>query len=139
MTSRAGRPPLCPQRIRRIDETGFAFLPNRFLHGGFFASLTHAERSLYLFLVLAGDRNGVSFYSYDRICSALQMTLDDYVRVRNSLIDQDLIAFDGTSFQVLALPRRPAQRRPEPLRSREDLEQHDPATIRQLLRPLDES
>jgi hypothetical protein len=32
------------------------------------------------------------------------MSVDDYVAARNSLIGQDLIAFDGTLFQVLALP-----------------------------------
>lgn len=137
MSHRSSPAPLCPQRVRRIDNRGFAFFPNRFLHDGFFASLTHAERSLYLFLVLAGDRNGVSFYSYDRICSALEMTLDDYLVVRNSLIDKDLVAFDGTAFQVLALPQRPAPRR-HLLRSPQDFERHDPASIRQLLEPLDE-
>ena len=54
------RPPPRPDRIRRITG-GFAFVPNEFLHHGFFASLGHTERSLYFFLVLAGDRNGVSF------------------------------------------------------------------------------
>jgi hypothetical protein len=69
------RTPVRPDRVRRV-ERGFAFVPNRFLHQGFFASLTHHERSLYFFLVLAGDRHGVSFYAYDRICSALEVTLD---------------------------------------------------------------
>lgn len=40
------RPLIRPERIRRIGR-GFAFVRNRFLHNGFFASLTHAERSLY--------------------------------------------------------------------------------------------
>jgi len=112
-------------------------VPNRFLHEGFFASLSHPERSLYFFLVLAGDRNGVSFYSYERICSALQMTLDDYVLVRNSLIDKDLVAFDGSTFQVLALPARPVLDDRRPLRRRDDFERDDPATVRQLLEPID--
>ena len=29
--------------------------------------------ALYFFLVLVSDRNGLSFYSYDAICSLLQM------------------------------------------------------------------
>ncbi len=105
------QPPPRPDRIRRIDG-GFAFVPNEFLHRGFFASLSHAERSLYFFLVLAGDRNGVSFYAHDRICGALELTLDEYLLVRNSLIDKDLIAFDGRRFQVLSVRRdKPAWRR----------------------------
>jgi hypothetical protein len=131
---KAGKPPIIPDRVRRIDKRGFAFVPGRFLHDGFFASLSHAERSLYLFLVLAGDRNGVSFYSYDRICDALQITPDEYVVGRNRLIDMDLLAFDGTLFQVLALPERPTLMARPPLRTREDFERDDPATIRQLIR-----
>jgi len=127
------RPPIRPDRIRRIQR-GFAAIPNRFLHGGFFASLGHVERSLYVFLVLAGDRNGVSFYSYDKICATLEVTLDDYIAARNALIDCDLIAFDGTRFQVLSLPEHPRSPRRPALASQDDFERDDPATIRQLIR-----
>jgi hypothetical protein len=130
---RAHRAPIQPDRVRRI-ERGFGFVPNRFLHGGFFAALGHTQRSLYFFLVLAGDRNGVSFYSYDRICATLQLTLDDYVEARNALIDQDLVAFDGSCFQVLSLPPRPVLRPGRPLVSADDLERDDPATVRLLVR-----
>jgi len=127
------RTPPRPERIRCL-QAGFAFLPNRFLHEGFFCSLNHIERSLYFFLVLAGDRNGVSFYAYDRICSTLEITLDDYLQARDTLIDKDLIAFDGVRFQVLSLPPMPAVRPRPPLLTAEDLEQRDPATIQHLIR-----
>lgn len=136
---KTAQPPIIPDRVRRIDRRGFAFVPGRFLHDGFFASLSHTERSLYFFLVLAGDRNGISFYSYDRICDALQLTPDEYVLVRNRLIEMDLLAFDGRLFQVLDLPERPNPLARPPLRTREDFERDDPATIRQLIRAsLDE-
>jgi hypothetical protein len=127
------RPPIVPERIRR-PERGFAFIPNRFLHDGFLASLSDAERALYVFLVLAGDRDGVSFYGYDRICTILQILPDDFVQVRNRLIECDLIAFDGTRFQVLSLPERPIVRTSKPLATQDDFERDDPATIRQLIR-----
>jgi hypothetical protein len=127
------RTPPRPDRIRRISG-GFAFVPNQFLHQGFFASLSHAERSLYFFLVLASDRNGVSFYAYDRICEALEITHEDYLLVRNSLIDKDLIAFDGSRFQVLSLPPVPVAPPRPPLVSQDDFEAHDPATIRNIIR-----
>jgi len=97
---------LNPERIRHIDG-GFSFIPHRFLTDGFLASLGQKELLLYLFLTLASDRNGLSFYSYDAICTLLQLDLDQYVEARNSLMDKDLIAFDGTVFQVLALPQKP--------------------------------
>jgi hypothetical protein len=131
MTTRRPIHLIRPDRVRHIGKGGFAFIPNRFLHEGFFESLTQHERSLYFFLVLAADRRGVSYYAYDRICSGLRSSLDDYILARNSLIDMDLVAFDGTAFQVLALPASPVSRRRPPLRSSGDLERHDPATIRQ--------
>lgn len=127
------RPPIRPDRVRRIRR-GFATVPNRFLHDGFLASLSHIERSLYLFLVLAADRNGISYYGYDRICSILEITPDQFVQARNGLINLDLIATDGTRYQVLSLPESPHSRRCTPLTSTEDFEDHDPATIRATIR-----
>ena len=96
------------QRIRRI-EGGFSFIPHRFLTDGFLAALNQKELLLYLFLVLASDRHGLSFYAYDAICSLLQLCVDDYIEARDGLIRKDLIAFDSTLFQVLELPEHPIQ------------------------------
>lgn len=127
------REPIRPERVRRIGGQSFAFIPHRLMRGGFLVSMTHHQRSLYLFLVLAADRDGVSFYGYDRICSVLEMTLDDYIQARNGLIDNDLLAFDGMRFQVLSLPAEPVARAAPSLQSRFDLEDHDPATVRQCI------
>ncbi|MBE9522975.1 MAG: helix-turn-helix domain-containing protein [Proteobacteria bacterium] len=99
---------LQPNRVRHIDG-GFSFIPHRFLTDGFLASLNQMEILLYLFLVLVSDRYGLSFYSYDAICSFLQITLDQYIEARDSLIRKDLIASDGTLFQVLDLPKQPVE------------------------------
>ena len=97
---------LCYERVRRIGSS-FAFIEHRFLRDGFLASLDHNELLLYLFLVLAADRYGISFYGYDRMCSILRLSVEEYLEARNHLIDKDLIAFDGTLFQVLSLPEKP--------------------------------
>ncbi len=97
---------LNPERVRRIAG-GFGFIPHRFLKDGFLASLNRLELLLYIFLVIASDRNGLSFYAYDSICALLEMSLDEYIGSRNALIEKDLVAFDGTIFQVLELPREP--------------------------------
>ncbi|MDY6791757.1 MAG: hypothetical protein SWH54_10880 [Thermodesulfobacteriota bacterium] len=94
-----------PDRIRRI-KGGFSFIPHRFLTDGFLTSLSQTQLLLYLFLVLVSDRYGLSYYAYDSICSLLQLTLEDYIAARNSLLKKDLIAFDGTLFQVLELPAK---------------------------------
>jgi hypothetical protein len=107
---------LDPERVRHI-ERGFSFIPHRFLTDGFLASLSQKEILLYLFLVLASDRQGLSFYSYETICSLLQLPVDDYLRARDGLLEKDLIAFDGTLFQVLDLPPQPVGSRREPNRT----------------------
>ena len=99
---------LAADRIRRIDG-GFSFIPHRFLTDGFLKTLSQQQLLLYIFLVLAADRYGLSFYSYDRICSFLHMTLEQYTAARDGLIEKDLIAFDGSLYQVLSLPASPAR------------------------------
>jgi len=94
-----------PDRIRSI-KGGFSFIPHRFLTDGFLTSLNQTQLLLYLFLVLVSDRFGLSYYAYDSICSLLQLTLDDFIAARDSLSKKDLIAFDGTLFQVLQLPAK---------------------------------
>ncbi len=128
------RAPIRPDRLRRIDGQSFAFLPHRFLREGFLSALTSTELRLYVFLVLAADRNGLSFYGFERICSVLEVDLDDFLDARNGLIDKDLLAFDGTRFQVLSLPSRPVNKPSRPLRSPQDFDSHDPATVRQAIR-----
>jgi hypothetical protein len=95
-------------RIRHING-GFSFIPHRFLTDGFLKSLNPWELLLYIFLVLAADHYGLSYYSYDRICSLLHMTVPQYIEARDGLIKKDLIAFDGTLFQVLELPAVPIE------------------------------
>ena len=92
-----------PDRIRGI-KGGFSFIPHRFVTDGFLSSLNPKPLLLYLFLVMVSDRYGLSYYSYDSICSLLQLTLEDYIQARDGLLKRDLIAFDGTLFQVLELP-----------------------------------
>ena len=118
-------------RVRSIGKDGFSFVPNRFLQDGFFAVLNADELLLYFLLVLAGDRNGVSHYHYDSLCVLLRMPVERYLTARNALITKDLIAFDGTRFQVLALPATPPA--PRALQTPEELEVDDSATIRNLI------
>jgi hypothetical protein len=123
---------LLPARIRTIGGS-FAFIEHRFLRHGFWTSLSHHELLLYLFLVLVADRQGMSFYSYDKICSLLAISVDEYILARDNLINKDLLAFDGTFFQVLSLPAEPI-RHTRLLKNREDMQLEDPATISQVIR-----
>lgn len=121
---------LCPDRVRKITGP-FGFIEHRFLREGFFHSLTHQELLLYLFLVLVSDRSGLSFYRYDKISTLLRISVDEFILARDGLIEKDLLAFDGRTFQVLSLP--PQAPKPTPLKGRDEMEEKDPATIHQLI------
>ena len=127
--------PLVPERVRRI-EGGFSFIPHAFLTGEFVTCLTQHELLLYFVLILVGDRRGLSYYSQEKRCLLLRMSIDDLIMARNGLIRKSLIAFDGYLFQVLSLPdkpvRQPDQRRV--LTCQQDFERDDPLTIRQIIR-----
>jgi hypothetical protein len=107
MTMKIEKKPILPHRIRRIKGS-FAFIEHRFMQDGFWSDLNPHQLLLYFFLVMVADRNGLSYYSYDKICTLLKITADEYIAARNALIDQDLIAFDGTLFQVLSVPENRA-------------------------------
>ena len=121
---------LAPERIRQI-EGSFGFIPHRFLTDGFWAALNQHELLLYLFLIVAADRYGLSFYSCNSICSLLGFTVDQYLKARDGLIGKDLIAFDGTIFQVLSLPAPLKTYRRKNLRSRQ---RNGPVSIAQVLK-----
>lgn len=124
--------PLIIHRVRKINGS-FAWISHQFLRRGFWSTLTHHELLLYLFLVIVGDRHGLSFYSFDKLCSLLSIETDEYIEARNALIDKDLIAFDGSLFQVLSLPETVTLKTDQPLRSLEEMDRHDPATIHQII------
>ena len=128
------RAPIVPERVRQIRGQPFGFIPHRFLTDGFLSSLQPDELALSVLLVLTANRYGVSFYGYATIGSILNMHLERDLQARNGLIARDLIAFDGTRFQVLSLPPHPVTSTRKPLQDEADLEQDDPATIRSVVR-----
>ena len=61
---------------RRTLHAPFAWVDRNFLFNGFLAQLSPQENLLYFFLVMAADRDGLSFYSDDKICQILKFTLE---------------------------------------------------------------
>jgi len=103
-------PVICPQRRRRITG-GFSWIDHRLIRDGHLEKLTRNEIALYLFLVLVGNRDGVSFYRLEKICTYLDhMEWADFHEARDRLISLGLIAFRPFShhnpngfYQVLSL------------------------------------
>jgi len=103
-----------PQRVRRIEES-FAWIDHRLLRNGYLQVMTHQDQALYLFLVLAADRHGVSFYRKEKICDAAGLEWGPFEVARDRLMGLKLIAFEPYSaltpngfYQVLPTDGRPA-------------------------------
>jgi len=88
-----------PQKVRKI-ENSFAWIDHRLMRNGFFEVMTHQDLVLYMFLILAADRNGVSFYRKEKICDAVSLDFSQLEIAKDRLINMKLIAFE--SYSVLS-------------------------------------
>jgi hypothetical protein len=96
-----------PDRIRAIRGS-FSWIDHRFLRQGFDQGLTRLEKLLYFVLIAVSNRDGVSFYSDERLWEVLEIRHGhELVGARAELVDRDLIAFKDGIYQVLDLPPEP--------------------------------
>jgi hypothetical protein len=111
MPARKVRPVLPePGRVRKIDGS-FAWLDHRLLREGHLERMCLFDLAVYVFLVLAADRDGVSFYRKDVISRKLGIDWSQFETAKARLLERGLIAFrpftprevDGF-YQVLPLP-----------------------------------
>ena len=106
MISKRPQPPR-PDRIRSICGS-FSWIDHRFLRQGFDQGLTRLEKLLYLVLVAVSNRDGVSFYSDERLEELLDIRhRHELTGARDELVARDLIAFRDGVYQVLDLPSGP--------------------------------
>jgi hypothetical protein len=63
-------------------------------------------KALYLALCLAADRQGLSYWSQERLCQQIGLEEVELGRARQELQQRDLVAFDGRVYQILSLPKR---------------------------------
>jgi hypothetical protein len=106
MMKKRPQPPR-PDRIRSIRGS-FSWIDHRFFRQGFDRGLTRLEKLLYLVLIAVSNRDGVSFYSDERLAELLEIRYPHELSgARNELIARDLIAFEQGIYQVLDLPSHP--------------------------------
>jgi len=97
---------LISSRVRKIQGS-FSWIDHRFITGGFLRDLSAVEILLYFFLVTVSDRNGISFYHDDKICSLTKIGLVSLGEARDVLISKSLLAYEYPIYQVLSLPPQP--------------------------------
>ena len=96
-----------PDHIRSIRGS-FSWIDHRFLRKGFDQGLTRLEKLLYFVLIAVSNRDGVSFYSDERLWEVLDIRHGhELTGACDELIARDLIAFKDGIYQVLDLPPGP--------------------------------
>jgi glutathione S-transferase len=100
-----------PGRVRRIGRS-FAWLDHRLAREGYLERMTLADMALYVFLALAADRFGVSFYRKEVIANKLGIDWAQVEGAKARLVALGLVAFRPFSpgdvngfYQVLPLPQ----------------------------------
>jgi hypothetical protein len=112
------RQPIDPARVRQPPRSGFAWIDRRILRHGWIDKLEHDEILLYLFLLLAADKNGVSYWSLSSIARRLGLDSSRIEKARHGLLSRRLIIFRYLNWQILDVPEFPAHGQdPSPQRS----------------------
>ena len=78
----------------------YSIVDHALLHGGYFQRLNHQALSLYLFLLVVGDREGKSYYSERAIGEILHFTGNNLTDARRQLIEEGLISWRSPYFWV---------------------------------------
>lgn len=85
-----------PKSIRRIQQS-FAWIDHRLVRDGYLQVMTHEDLALYVFLILAADGKGVSFYRKEKICDLAALSFGQFEIAKDRLISMKLIAFEPYS------------------------------------------
>ena len=99
--------PVDPNRIRHMP-TQFAPIDRRLVYDRHTCRLTHQQMSLYVFLQCVGDAAGLSYYSDERICQYLHVSVSELRDARQGLIQRQFILYRRPMYQLLDLPQPPS-------------------------------
>jgi hypothetical protein len=97
---------LCPERVRRTPPQ-FSWVDHRLVRDHHLERCGPEALALYLFLVIVGDAEGLSYYSEASIARSLSTDPATVRSARAELIRADLIAFRHPLYQVLSIASAP--------------------------------
>lgn len=95
--------PLEPRRVR-YPRGPYGWIELKVVTGGVLQEVGSDAAFTYLFLCAVGNRDGVSFWSRQRMAQTLGLSSDATEAAIRKLQERDLIAAKGKVIQVLSLP-----------------------------------
>lgn len=78
----------------------YSIIDHNFLHGGYLHRLSHPALILYLFLVVVGDKDGMSFYGERAIMEILRLSEEELHQAHLELLKEDLIDYRSSYWWV---------------------------------------
>lgn len=93
---------LLPQ-LRRQLPTQFSWIDQRLVRDNWLPRCSHRAWTLYLFLVIVADAQGLSYYGEPALLRHLACSVDALQAARQELISAHLIAYKKPLYQVLTL------------------------------------
>ena len=103
---------LCPERLRRVPRQ-FSWVDQRLVSERHVERCSAAAWGLYLFLVVVGDRRGLSYYADQTVCRLLSVTPTELESLRAELEAAGVVLYRRPLYQVLSLALRQAPERRE--------------------------
>ena len=111
--------PVDASRIRKMP-TQFEPLDRRLLYEKHLCWMTIEQMALYMFLALASDAQGLSYYSSGKIAHLLRMDEPAVCKARQDLINKQFLLYHQPMYQLLDLPEGPRVEPNPPRRKQND-------------------
>ena len=90
-------------RRRRTVPSSFGWVDHRLVREGLIRKCDKGALALYLFLIVAADADGLSYYSDAKTARLLNMTEQELQKGRNELLKAGWVLWDGWLYQVVRL------------------------------------
>lgn len=94
---------LRPDRLRQMERP-FGWVPFRLLSSGLLTAMSRPAQQMYFFLCLVADAQGMSCYGDHRLGLLLKLGESELLLARSELLRRDLVAYDGSAYQLLSWP-----------------------------------
>jgi len=96
--------PVDPQRVRTMP-TQFGAVDRRLVYQKHIRRMSVEQIALYVFLQCVSDAQGLSFYSDERVCEELHISLNALWEAREALVQDAFLLYRRPIYQLLNLPQ----------------------------------